>query len=299
MPAPDPARTGTRCTVGTALREFSAELSRAGVEGSGADLRRLLAELLGISSAAILREPERQLTVTELDTLRSWVERRKSHEPVSRILGKRDFYGRTFSLTPATLDPRPDSETLIAAALEIVQEEGWSSLPLRILDVGTGTGCLLLTLLCELPAATGLGSDISEAALASARDNARRLGVAARADWVRADALEGIAGPFHILIANPPYVRTGAIPHLEPEVRNFDPVVALDGGADGLSIYRRLLARSAGVVPDGWIVLEVGFDQADAVAGLLAAMPRVDRTKVRMRPDVSGRRRCVAARTLG
>lgn len=299
MPALDPGTAVRQHTVASALREFTAELQRAGIEGSGGDARRLMAEVLGTSSAGILREPERPLSAAQLDALRACVERRKRHEPVSRILGKRDFYGRTFAVSPATLDPRPDSEAVVATALEIVGEEGWQSAPLRILDVGTGTGCLLLTLLCELPHATGVGSDIGEAALATARDNARGLGVAERAEWTKADALEGIGGPFHMLVANPPYVRTGDIARLDPEVRDFDPMTALDGGADGLVIYRRLLQRAGTVVPNGWIVLEVGFDQAQPVADLLAAAPRVDRAAIRVRSDVSGRRRCVAARTLG
>jgi release factor glutamine methyltransferase len=217
---------------------------------------------------------------------------------VSRILGKREFYGRTFAVSPATLDPRPESETVIAAALEIAQEEGWQAGPTRILDVCTGTGCLLLTLLCELPQASGLGSDISEAALAVACDNARSLGVAHRASWVRADALEGIVGGVHMLIGNPPYVRTADIAHLEPEVRDFDPVLALDGGFDGLVVYRRLLKRAGTVVPKGWIILEVGHDQAEAVADLLSGEPYVDAARIRTRRDVSGKKRCVAARTL-
>ncbi len=299
MPALDATWAPRQHTIGSALRESTAELTRAGIEGAGGDVRRLMADVLGASSADLLREPERPLSVAQMDTLRRYVERRKRHEPVSRMLGKRDFYGRTFAISPATLDPRPDSETVILTALEIAREEGWQASPLRILDVCTGTGCLLLTLLGELPHATGLGSDISEPALATACDNARSLGMTSRASWVRADALEGIAGPFHMLIGNPPYVRTADIAHLEPEVREFDPVTALDGGIDGLAVYRRLLERAGTVVPSGWIVLEVGHDQAEAVADLLAAVPYVDAGRIRVRLDVSGRRRCVAARTLG
>ena len=285
-------------TIASALRELTGELNRAGIDGAGGDVRRLLAEALGVSSADILREPERAIGPAEFEALRGYVERRKLHEPVSRILGRREFYGRSFAVSPATLDPRPDSETAIVAALEIAREEGWQSAPIRILDVGTGTGCLLLTLLCELPNATGLGTDISESALATACDNARRLGTMPRAGWKKADALEGIGDSFHILIANPPYVRTGDIAHLDPEVRNFDPAIALDGGIDGLTVYRRLLERAGTVVPNGWIVLEVGHDQADAVAGLLASRAYVDANGIRVHRDVSGRRRCVAARTL-
>jgi release factor glutamine methyltransferase len=169
---------------------------------------------------------------------------------------------------------------------------------LRILDVGTGTGCLLLTLLAELPNATGVGTDISKAALDVARENARRLGIAGRADWLACDALEGVDGPFDLLVSNPPYVRTDEIDGLAPEVSRFDPHLALDGGSDGLRIFCRLFGRVAAVVPDGWIVLEVGYDQADAVADLLAmGVPALERSNVRISRDVTGMRRCVAART--
>src|SRR5207244_13604925 len=141
--------------------------------------------------------------------LAEFVQRRCAREPVSRILGSREFYGRSVALSPATLDPRPDSETLIEAALAFVDAKGWRDRPLRILDVGTGSGCLLLTLLAELPGALGIGTDTSLPALAVARANASRLGVARRAQWLAADALEAIRGRFDILICNPPYIRSG------------------------------------------------------------------------------------------
>jgi release factor glutamine methyltransferase len=283
------------------LRELTAQLAGAGIEGAGGDVRRLAAAALGLSGAAVLMAPERVLTTAELQLLRSFVERRRQHEPVSRILGERNFYGRTFTISPATLDPRPDSETVIAVALEIAREEGWMSRPIRILDVGTGSGCLLLTLLCELPQAAGLGTDISAAALDTASLNAGRLGLDRRAIWLQADGLESIAGPFHMLVANLPYVRTAEIPGLEPEVRNFDPTEALDGGPDGLAMYRRLVHRIAKVTaPGGWVVLEVGHDQAADVAALLASKEAgMDAAQIRIHQDVAGRRRCVAARTLG
>ena len=140
--------------------------------------------MLGLSGAQVLSQPERRLCPEEVERFDRCIARRRNREPVSRILGEREFYGRSFAISPATLDPRPDSETLIEAALERVRREGWLARPLRILDVGTGSGCLLLTLLCELPNAVGVGTDISEAALDVARDNARRLGVEHRAQWL-------------------------------------------------------------------------------------------------------------------
>jgi release factor glutamine methyltransferase len=286
-------------TVGSASRQWTAELARAGIEDAAADVRRLVAAALEISAARALSEPERPLTAVELATLSSLVARRARREPVSRIVGWREFYGRPFAISPATLDPRPDTETAVEAALEIIREEHWGQQPdLSILDVGTGSGCLLVTLLCELAGARGTGTDISPAALKVARANAERLHVAERASWVIADALENVSGPFHMLVNNPPYVRTADIPHLEPEVCRFDPISALDGGCDGLIFYRRLAARIAKVVPDGWTIVEVGYDQADAVAAILSeAIGSAAVPDLRIYRDVAGKRRCVAVRT--
>jgi release factor glutamine methyltransferase len=287
----DLSLSGGPPTVAAALREATAALSRCGIEDAGGDVRRFLAAVLDAPSAALLREPERRLTDAELAALARSIARRARREPVSRILGRRDFWGRTFAITPATLDPRPDTETLVAAALEIAAEEGWER-P-RILDVGTGSGCLLLTLLCELASASGTGTDISAEALGVARANAQRLGVAQRASWLQADLLETVPGQFHILVANPPYVRSSEIEHLEADVRHYDPRIALDGGEDGLAVYRRLAAESLRVVPHGWIVMEVGYDQADAVVSAFAAIAE----QTRVHRDVAGRRRCVAVKT--
>jgi release factor glutamine methyltransferase len=286
-----------RETVASAVRKVALALHSAGVDDPGTDARRLAAAALGLSAAELLSRPERPLSVEEAERLRRYADRRSMREPVSRILGARDFYGRSFVISPATLDPRPDSETLIEAALDLVRSEGRMAAPLRLLDVGTGSGCLLLTLLCELPQAWGVGTDISERALAVARANAYRLGVAERVVWLAADTLDGICGNFDMLIANPPYVRTGEITGLQPEVREFDPVAALDGGADGLRFYRRIAAGIPAVVPDGWAVLEVGHGQAEAVGQLLVSGPGAGRADVRPYRDVTGRRRCVAVRT--
>jgi release factor glutamine methyltransferase len=281
-------------TLAAALRRATAELRRAGIEGPGNDARRLMSAALGLSAAQVLARPERTLRPEEAKRFDQCIARRLAREPVSRILGERDFYGRTFGISPATLDPRPDSETLIDATLKLVALEGWQSRALRILDVGTGSGSLLLTLLAELPGAFGVGTDVSVAALETARGNGLRLGLARSAGWLAGDLLDAVRGPFDILISNPPYIPTLQIAQVEPEVREHDPALALDGGVDGLSFFRRLSARVAKIVPDGWIVLETGHEQADAVATLLAAQGL--RT-ISVQRDVAGRRRCVAART--
>jgi release factor glutamine methyltransferase len=295
---PETALVAAQPTLGTVLRQVTADLQQAGIDQAGNDARRLLAAVLGLSGAQILSQPERRLGPEQVERLDGCIARRRNREPVSRILGEREFYGRSFAISPATLDPRPDSETLIEAALGFARREGWLAAPLRILDVGTGSGCLLLTLLCELPNAVGVGTDISDAALEVARDNARRLGLEHRAQWPMRDALADMGDGFEILVSNPPYVRTHDIARLEPEVRCFDPWSALDGGDDGLRIFRRIAAGIPSTIPNGWIVLEVGHDQADAVADLLASSPsRIKDGDIEFCRDVTGRRRCVAART--
>ena len=287
--------SGVTLTVQSAMTEATRLLKRAGVEEAGNDARRLLSAVLGLSSAQLLGSPEARLTGEQADTFARYVARRATREPVSRILGEREFYGRTFKLSPTTLDPRPDSETLIEVTLGFVDQAGLRAAPLRILDVGTGSGCLLTTLLCELPAATGVGTDISQDALHMASDNAQRLGVAARATWKIADALENIEGPFDILVCNPPYIRSAVIAELEPEVRDFDPRAALDGGSDGLAVYRRMAPRIPALVPNGWAVFEVGYDQAEAVADLLASATGAGNPpSLSLHLDVAGKRRCVA-----
>jgi release factor glutamine methyltransferase len=298
--APDETPDGASF-AGLDTREAIASLARqlgdAGVEGPARDARLLLLAALGISSADLVREPERRLSEGEANKLTEFAKRRRAREPVSRILGERGFYGRTFRVTPATLDPRPCTETVIEAALEIADREGWRTLPIRILDVGTGSGALLVTLLAELPLATGLGTDISEAALNAARENAERLGVASRTSFLNRRSLEGVEGPFHLLVSNPPYIPSGDIAGLVPEVRVFDPQGALDGGPDGLAIYRELAAGFAGLVPQGWSIFEVGAGQAADVEAIFQAGAGAAVADTRLWSDLGHHTRCVAVQT--
>jgi len=283
-------------TLGGAAREAQRTLSAAGIEDAGRDARLLLAAAAKCSTGDIIAHPEREVPAEVRVRLGEMLARRKAHEPVSRILGVREFYGRPFLLSPATLDPRPDSETLIDAVLAIAAREGWRDKPVRILDIGTGTGCLLLTLLAELPQATGLGTDISSEALAIAAMNAAALGVGERAAFAVHDVLDGVEQPFDFVVSNPPYIPSGEIAGLDPEVRNFDPRAALDGGADGLDIYRRI-ADALDRVLRGWVVLEVGAGQADAVALVLQqAFVKTRRAELSRHCDLGGHVRCVALR---
>jgi release factor glutamine methyltransferase len=221
--------------------------------------------------------------------------RRCRREPVSRILGERAFFGRSFKITEATLDPRPDSETLVELALDLADADGWRLRPIRILDVGTGSGSLLATLLAALPLATGLGTDINARTLEVAADNARRHGVAGRAEFQQRDAFDGIESPFDLVICNPPYVATGEISGLAPEVRDYDPREALDGGSDGLDVFRKILPVLSRVLPCGWAIFEVGAGQAEAVATLLRrSVPEARQGPLLRREDLGGHTRCVA-----
>ncbi len=268
-----------------------------GIQTPELEVRWLMIGALGITDVDLISRPDRPLG-DRATALTAAANRRLAGEPLSRILGTQEFYGREFRLSPATLDPRPDTETLIDVVLKIADAEGGRQRPLRILDLGTGTGCVLLTLLAELPQATGIGCDISAEAVATATQNARQLGVADRCELRVADMLSpgfgGMNGPFDLIISNPPYIESAVIPGLDRNVREFDPMAALDGGADGLVFYRAIASGFAALVPDGWLVLEIGFDQAAAVSKLLENAARPAPTVTR---DLGGNPRCVAIRT--
>lgn len=290
------ATRGMTETLGEATRSAQRALAAAGVEDAGRDARLLVAAAAGADTADIIARPDRALSPAAQDRLQAMVVRRCAREPVSRIFGAREFYGRVFALSPATLDPRPDSETLIDVALDIAAREGWRDRPIRILDIGTGSGCLLLTLLAELPRATGLGTDIAGAALDIAALNAASLGVTERASFMQTDVLDGIGERFDLVVSNPPYIPSADIPGLSAEVREYDPRRALDGGADGLDFYRRIIAGLPRV-REGWVIFEVGVGQAENVALLLEqGFVKTRHAQVSRHADLGGHIRCVAFR---
>jgi release factor glutamine methyltransferase len=256
------------------LKDWQAGLTQAfaaaGVRTPQIDARLLLMGAIGLSHGQIIMNPMRPVTAEEAAAVTACGERRLAREPLSRILGYREFYGRRFGLTPAALDPRPDTETVVEAALAIVKSEGWEEAPIQILDLGVGSGAILLTLLAELPQASGLGVDVSPSALNNAQANAEKLEVSGRANFQRSDWLQGVAGSFHIVISNPPYIATPDLAGLAPEVSAYDPKIALDGGEDGLTAYRKIIPGLKSVLaPGGWAVLEVGQHQSSPVAQLL------------------------------
>lgn len=274
-------------TLGSALAAVRTRLAAAGIDEAALDARLLVAQALGVDMAQVVGHPERPLQGGEAERLEMLVERRRRREPLAYLLGRREFWSLDLRVSPATLIPRPESETLVEAALTWAKGRGGAR---RILDLGTGSGCLLLALLNELPEAWGVGTDISEAALAVARDNAERLGCRARAAFVRADWTEGLAGAFDLIIANPPYVASWEHATLPPEVREYEPEQALFAGEDGGAAYRRVLpALPALLAEDGAAFVEVGGASINAAV----AAARHAGLAIEVASDLAGRPRCL------
>jgi release factor glutamine methyltransferase len=283
-------------TLNQAFAGAAAVLRRAGIAAPELDARLLLCHAAGLSHEAYAANAGAAVQPAVLARFAAAIGRRLEREPVSRITGIREFYGRSFAVGPEALDPRPDTETLIEAALALIERRGWRKKALAVLDLGTGTGCILITLLAELPHAQGVGTDLSPGALALAASNAERLGVAARASFVSADWLDGIGGTYHLILSNPPYVTSGEIAGLAQEVAGYDPLLALDGGVDGLDAYRRIAARVPKVLAEGGsLLVEIGAGQAADVQDIVrAAGLKLDPDHAVSR-DLAGRPRVVAA----
>jgi len=284
---------------GAAIAATARMLRHAGIASPAGDARILVAKAAGLRAVDLISDPEAKLDDRSANLLVEMTRRRSRSEPVSRILGEREFYGRTFEITPATLDPRPDTETVVEAALQVLNEAGaLDGTPLRLLDIGTGSGCIVVTLLAEIPAATALATDISPAALAVALSNAEHHGVAERLQLRRSDLLESVAGRYNLLISNPPYIPTAEIAALDQDVVGFDPAAALDGGADGLAFYRRISQGLRSILaepPDiSAAVFEVGAGQAHEVAEIFAG---AGFSRHRVWQDLGGHTRCVAVET--
>jgi release factor glutamine methyltransferase len=241
------------------LQEARRKLGGNGNGSALLDARLLLQHAAGLSHEALIAEPERKIPAIAAKAFRDFIARRLAGEPVSRILGYREFYGRRFIVTTATLDPRPDTETLVEAALAFMPV-GEAR---RIIDLGTGTGAIGVTLLAERPQATAVLTDISAEALAVARENARHHGVEARASFAQGSWFADAQGLFDLVLSNPPYIAQAILPTLAPEVRNFDPETALVAGPDGLEAYRRIAAAAAPfLAPEGRTIVEIGEGQA-------------------------------------
>ncbi|MEO1274040.1 MAG: peptide chain release factor N(5)-glutamine methyltransferase [Pseudomonadota bacterium] len=274
-----------------ALSEAGRRLAAAGIGAPQREARLLMRWAIGFDAAALAIADDLPLTEGEAERFEAALAARERRKPMAQIVGERLFWGRTFRVTPAVLDPRPETEGLISAALE-------GPAPRRVADLGTGSGCILVTLLVEWPGASGIGTDLSADALAIASENAERHGVAARATFLETSWLEGVEGRFDLILSNPPYIAASELPMLAPEVRDHEPRSALvpdpDPGGDGLGAYRAIAAAALQhLVPGGRLLLEIGHAQGLAVSGLLRA---AGLESVETRPDLDGRDRVVTGR---
>lgn len=282
--------------IEAARRALAAQLRSAQLDEAELDARILLGAALGLDLTGLIAQATRALTEAEASLLAQYAQRRIAGEPVARILGVREFWGLPLRLSEATLIPRPDTETVVERALELFREQPTSHRP-RIADIGTGSGAILLALLHEIPAAFGVGTDLSLSALGAARSNAAALGLADRAAFVACSYAAAISGPFDLIVSNPPYIPSAEIPKLSIEVREHDPHLALDGGNDGYDAYRALIPQAAErLAPGGALIVEAGQGQARNIETLMtAAALSVDRPP---KADLAGIPRAVSARKM-
>jgi len=269
--------------VSEALNLLAQAFRTAGIEDADVDARLLVGHALHLDRARLIAQSDRILEAREINVINALAARRLKREPVSRILGQKEFWSIALAITPDVLVPRPETETVVEGALDFVVRGGLRMEKLRILDIGTGSGALLLALLRELPNATGIGTDISTGALKVARENAARCGVEGRCTFVVCDIASVVEGPFDLLVSNPPYIAHDEITSLAPEVKNYDPTVALDGGDDGLAAYRAIAADAKRLLaPGARMFVELGAGQEAAVrdlftnVGLIAGIVRTD-----------------------
>jgi release factor glutamine methyltransferase len=282
-------------TVEAARRLLTARFKSASIDCAELDARILVGAVLALDLTGLITAANRLLTSDESIRLQDFTRRRLAGEPVARILGLREFWGLPLQLSAATLVPRPDTETVVELALQMLRASAPVGRPLRIADLGTGSGAILLALLSERLDAFGYGTDISVEALRTAQCNAVNLGLASRAEFVACDYAAALSGTFDLIVSNPPYIRSADIAGLATEVRDHDPLAALDGGIDGLDAYRALIPQAARqLAPAGALVVEVGQGQSDAVEQLMAAAGLIPEGLPKT--DLAGIRRAVAGR---
>ncbi|HZV21034.1 MAG TPA: peptide chain release factor N(5)-glutamine methyltransferase [Hyphomicrobiales bacterium] len=281
-------------TVGRLIQEIAARFRQSGIQSANLDARMLVAEACGISTEDTIVQRDSVFPAAALPRVEAYAVRRLNREPVSRIVGRREFWGLSFEISPDTLDPRPETELLVEAVLEHAKLKGWVNRPLQILDLGTGSGCLLCALLSELPLSYGVGVDCSTAALFVARKNLSQMGLRDRAALLCADWASALAGgSFDIVVSNPPYLGDSEIEGLTQEVAAYDPRKALDGGVDGLEAYRKLIGPSLACLKDeGILVVEIAPHQACAVRDMMTSASEL--LEIRILADLAGRSRAVA-----
>lgn len=251
-------------------RALTAAFKAHGIDSPELDARLLIGHALGLDLTGLIVAAARTLSAEEATMIDAMVQRRMAGEPIARILGHKEFWGLSFDLSPATLVPRPDTETVVQTALAFVRDAGMTEKPIRIADIGTGTGAILLALLSELPQAIGIGTDISPEALATAESNAEHLDLIDRAAFIESNYASELDGVFDLIVSNPPYIRSQDIGGLPLDVRAHDPHLALDGGDDGLDAYRAIAPQAANLLrPEAALILEIGQDQGADVSRIL------------------------------
>jgi release factor glutamine methyltransferase len=284
-------------TVETVRRVLTARLGSGGNESGELDARLLVGAVLGLDLTGLITAAHRPFTADEAKRLDDFARRRQRGEPVARILGHKEFWGLPLTLSAATLVPRPDTETVVELALELLRADGPLNRELRVADLGTGSGAILLALLSELPNAQGFGTDISTAALQTAGTNATHSGLAHRATFLACDYATGLSGRFDLIVSNPPYIRSADIADLAPDVREYDPRAALDGGTDGLNAYRALIPQAAGLLaPGAALVVEAGEGQSGHIQALMTAAGLMPASAPKA--DLAGIQRAVAGRKM-
>ncbi|MGH6642693.1 MAG: peptide chain release factor N(5)-glutamine methyltransferase [Bradyrhizobium sp.] len=291
------AESFTGQAVETVRRALAACFKSGAIESSEIDARLLVGAVLGLDLTGLITAAHRQFSADEAARLEDFARRRLQGEPVARILGHKEFWGLPLKLSPATLVPRPDTETVVELALELLRADGAPGRALRIADLGTGSGAILLALLSELPGAHGFGTDISTAALQIAAANAAYAGLANRATFIACDYASGLSGPFDLIVSNPPYIRSADIAGLDAEVREYDPRAALDGGVDGLDAYRALIPQAAYLLaPGAVLVVEAGEDQSGQIRGIMTAAGLAPAGAPKA--DLAGIQRAIAGRKM-
>lgn len=276
------------------LREARRRLTQTRIDNPSLDARLLLLHALAIDAMDLARAPEAPVSYAAIAALDGMLARRIAGEPVARILGEKEFYGLSFRLSPDTLAPRPETELIVDEALKIFDDE---ERPFSLLDLGAGSGCILLAILHQRPMGRGVAVDRALGAMRTARDNAARLGLDAQARFVVSDWGSCLAGGFDLVVSNPPYIATGEIAGLPREVARHDPLLALDGGADGMDAYRAILSDLDRLLrPDGVAIFEIGHDQGVAIATLAAAHGLACEP---VRRDLAGRDRVAILRRSG
>ena len=280
-------------TIDAALKDATSRLRFHVPDTAALDARLLLQHVLQCDWQDLLLNKDSLLSPAETELWHNVIAQRMLHKPVAKIIGTAEFYGAVFKTTADTLDPRPDSETLIDIVQRLFADHGN---PLHILDLGTGTGCLLLTMLRLYPQAQGLGADLSDAARAVAIENADMQNLAKRLQFIASDWFAAVTGTFDLIVSNPPYIDHAALDTLSTAVRDYDPLLALDGGVDGLDAYRIIVPQAHEFLkPGGWLVMEIGFDQAETVNALFA---QANFANIHVYYDLNGRARVVSGQRI-